>query len=141
MSGNLNRAIRLLLVCPLLLLGVPAWRHSHPGGDRPHSAVHDDLHAGMGESHAHLHVTLFGVEFTLPVESDDEDAEEEQTAFLIAASIAIDTVPTSHFVVLAQPILDIGEPLQIVPTFRRITASAAPLCDTARHQRSGVLLI
>ena len=140
MSGVASRAVRLLMVGPLLFTGVPAWQHSHAAGNRPHSHAHD--HDGFGESHAHLHVTLFGVEFTLPVESDDDDSDEGQSTFLVAAPTAIDPGQSLlHFAALVQPILNVGEPLQIESTFRCITASAAPLCDTARHERSGVQLI
>lgn len=139
-------SIRLLLVFGILLSGVPAWQHSHDAGNRPHSHVHEHAtehdHDGLGESHPHLHVTLFGVEFTIPVESGDDDSRQGESTFLVAVPIAVDFGSTaSHFAALAQPTLDLGEPAQIVPNFRCLAAMAAPLSDNAHHQRSGVLLI
>jgi hypothetical protein len=96
----------------------------------------------MGTSQAHLHVSLFGIEFTLPVEQDDDDSDEGQPTHLIAAAPTIALAPSpSHFIAWTLPILDFGEPVPIAPTFRCKTAVAAPLCDTARHERSGVQLI
>jgi hypothetical protein len=151
-------SIRLVLVFGLLLTGVPAWEHSHNAGNRPHSHARATGHArasghahrhasehapdGVGESQPHLHVALFGVEFTIPVESESELSWRGETTFLMAASVVVDLTPTaSHFAALAQPMLEVGEPVQIVPTFRCISAVAAPLSDNARHERSGVLLI
>jgi hypothetical protein len=85
---------------------------------------------------------LFGIEFTLPVEGDDDDSDEGQPTYLIAAAptIALGPAP-AHFIAWALPVLDLCEAVQIAPTFRCKTAVAAPLCDTARHERSGVQLI
>lgn len=139
-------SFRFLLAFGILLSGVPAWQHSHDAGDRPHSHVHEHAsehdHDGVGESHPHLHLTLFGVEFTIPVESEDDDSWQGRTTFLAAVPTLVDVTPTaSHFAALAQPMIEPGEPVEIVPTFRCISALAAPLSDNARHERSGVLLI
>jgi hypothetical protein len=140
-----NRLIVVLLALNTLLIGVPARQHSHAAGDRPHSHGHSQRHQheqdGMGSSVAHMHVALFGVEFTLPAESSDDASHEGHATFLVASPPAIDANQASHFAHLVQPVLDVGQPVQAVATFRCITASVAPLCDTARHERSGVLLI
>lgn len=144
----------------MLLIGVPARQHSHVAGDRPHSHgnshdgahhvhahhVHDHGHEhehnGVGSSVAHVHVTLFGVDFTLPAESDDDASSEERCTFLGQTPSGIEMSPsTSHFSVVAEPMFDAGELLPMVATFRSIAASAAPLCDTARQERCCVLLI
>jgi len=126
----------------LLFTGVPIWQHSHPGGDRPHYH-HDHGHPDHeGTGLAHAHVTLFGVEFTIPAESSNDESDESRATFLIAAPvIACEMSHDCSLVHLAQPILNAGELIQIVPAFRCKTAIAAPLCDTARHERSGVQLI
>lgn len=96
----------------------------------------------MGPSHAHTHVTLFGVDFTLPAESDDDQSREVRCTFLGQTPSGIETgQSTSRFSVVAEPVFDSGELLPVVATFRSIAASAAPLCDTARQERCCVLLI
>jgi hypothetical protein len=144
----MRNLLRIALSFGVLFIGVPAWRHSHAGGDRPHSHTHDreldHCHetSGLEASHAHLHITLFGVEFTLPVEPQEDESDQGQSTLLVAAPTAMEPGQSPpHFIAVAQPTLRLGVPLQIVPSFRCITASAAPLCDTARHERSGVLLI
>lgn len=140
-----NHLIVVVLALNTLLMGVPARQHSHAAGDRPHSHGHGQGHDceedGVGSSVAHMHVTLFGVEFTLPAESSDDDSHEGRATFLVTAPPTIDANPASHFAWFAQPVLDIVQTVQAAPAFRCITASAAPLCDAARHERSGVLLI
>jgi hypothetical protein len=139
-----NLVGRLLLSVMVMVLGggVPAWQHSHAAGDRPHDHSAADDHDGLAASHTHQHVTLFGFDFTLPVDPDDHDSDEGQPTYLVAAPSAIELDQSdSHFVAWALPIFNSGEPVQIVPTFRCVTAIAAPLSDNARHERSGVLLI
>lgn len=136
--------IRSLIVGLLLFGNVPAWKHAHPGGDSLHSHHdHDCADHVAGASHAHTHFTLLGIEFTwpAPAESDDEP-EQGQPTFLVAAPSAVECGQTpSHPLPLEVPILDGVQPVQVAPQFRCKTASAAPLCDIARHERSGVLLI
>jgi hypothetical protein len=136
-------AVSAFLVPAMLLLGVPAWKHAHPAGDRPHRhhhAHHHD-HDGPGESHAHMHVNLFGIEFALPVDQRDDDSDEPRPTTFIAATPLLTLAPLhSHFIGLAQPIAAPGQPVRIAPLVRRQTTVVAPLCDTARHERSGVQL-
>jgi hypothetical protein len=126
----------------VLLAGAPAWQHSHPLEHHAHRHAHDHDHGVTGEPHPHRHVALLGVELTLPAEPDDDHSQEDQPAYLVAApSLANVGQPPAHFAALAQPICQHDEPLQVVPPFRCKVALAAPLCDTARHERSGVQLI
>ena len=84
---------------------------------------------------------MFGVDFTLPAEADSEGDSEGRPAYLVAGAPTIDLGQgPAQFIAMAQP-LSLGEPLQVVPTFRCKAVVAAPLCDTARHERSGVQLI
>ena len=148
-----HHLIAVVLAVCTLLIGVPARQHAHAAGDRPHSHGHGHEHSrhvhehghehdGLGSSYAHVHVTLFGVDFTLPANSDDDEGREERCTFLgqTPSGIELDR-SASHFSVVAEPVFDFGELFPVVATFRSIAASAAPLCDTARHERSGVLLI
>ena len=139
-----SRSIRLFAAAVVLFGGMPAWQHSHAGGNRPHnhSAANDHDHDCLAQSHAHLHGSLFGVDFTLPLESDDHDSVRAQPTYLVAAPAAVESGQThSQFVAFAPSPLEVGGPLQTVPTFRCKTAIAAPLSDNARHERSGVQLI
>jgi len=78
----------------------------------------------------------------LPAESDNDASREVRCTFLGQTPSSIEADQSaSRFSVVAEPEFDSGEPLAIVPTFRSIAASAAPLCDTARHERCCVLLI
>lgn len=95
----------------------------------------------MDDCHCHRHFWLLGVVFTLPIEADDGDSHEEQTTFLVASPTVMDAVQPLHFVSPALSILHAGEPARIEATFRCRAASAAPLCDAARHERTGVLLV
>ena len=142
MTGVMGWMTRVLMFALLLCASAPALQHSHPNGNRPHDH-HDGHHEGMGECYAHVHVTLFGIEFTLPVRSQDDDSDERgKPTYLVAAWPTIEIGQScSHFASFAEAILDRGEPLQTLPTFRGKTVVAALLCDTARHERSGVQLM
>jgi hypothetical protein len=136
--------LRLLISAMLLVAGVPVWKHSHEGGDRPHHhSRHEHHHHGLGQSQAHVHLAFFGVEFTMPVGSDDEDDAPTpgQMTFLVAAPMAPGVDYDSQFLLLPQPTLELGNSSPCEPAFRSKTVVAAPLCDTARHERSGVQLI
>jgi len=147
-----QRFIAVVLAVNTLFIGVPARQHSHAAGDRPHSHLHtrhvhthhghDHAHNGVESSYAHVHVTLFGVDFTLPADSDEDTDHDARCTFLgpSPSGVVMDQ-SASHSSLVAEPVMDAGRPLSIVPTFRSIAAAAAPLCDTARHERSGVLLI
>jgi len=128
----------------LLLSSLPAWQHSHPDGNLPHThrTADDHDYDGMSLPQAHQHITLFGFDLTLPVDPDDCEFDDCQPTYLVPAPSAIEISPSvSHFVTWALPSFDAGQPVQIVPTFRCITAIADHLSDSARHERSGVLLI
>jgi hypothetical protein len=146
--------IAVVLAVSTLFIGMPARQHSHAAGDRPHSHLHarhvhahhghdhEHVHDGVESSYAHVHVTLFGVDFTLPADSDDDKNHDARCTFLGQAPSGVEMDQSnSHSSLVADPVMDAGRPLSIVPTFRSIAAAAAPLCDTARHERSGVLLI
>jgi hypothetical protein len=144
MAAVMGRFFRVLLSAVLLLTGVPAWQHSHVHGDRPHSHHghrHHELD-GISRSRAHLHVTLLGVDFTLPVPSDDDDQSAQgQPTYVVGAPVVVDVAHAAQPVFPVKPGPDLGEPCRCEPVFRCKTALAAPLCDTARHERSGVQLI
>jgi hypothetical protein len=96
----------------------------------------------MDESIAHMHVTLFGIEFTLPIEGNGDDSRQGQATYLVEATAApeIGQAPP-HPLPLTTLALESAPAPRAVPTFRCKAAAAAPLCDSARHERSGVQLI
>lgn len=145
MLGAFLQLLRIALAAGVLLTGVPAWQHAHAAGDKPHGHHHERDHEhnddGMGDCHSHIHFWLLGVVFTLPVESDEGDSHEDQATFLVASPTVMDAVQPLHFFSPAFSILQAGEPARIEARFRCIAASVAPLCDAARHERSGVLLV
>lgn len=141
--------LRAWLIAGVLSTGVPAWQHAHAASEPSHGHTHGHTHGrdhrhdqdGMGECHSHLHFWLLGVLFTVPVQSDDSDSNQEQTTFLVASPTVIDAAQPLHLVCPVLSISHVAEPALFVPSFRCIAAAAPPLCDAARHERSGVLLV
>ena len=166
----------LLLSTLVLAWGIvpSAIRHGHEGGedtnhrheavanhgrdhdDRGHSSDADSQPAGSEVSPAvlrslvvHLHWSLFGVDFSVPVSEDDQpddgsNAAEPAVVRLVDSvptpAIENDRSPSNSLVTASQPGLDSA----VVPTSSLTTPSltqSAPLCDRARHERSGVLLV
>ena len=145
-----SRIVRVILAASLLLSYAPTWQHSHPGGARPHTHValsdrlgHDHLEAPC----AHRHLSLFGIDFTLPVGDDDQRSNDDhagssQITYLQSAPVSIEMHHGDVWIWLAvAPTLDFSEPAKLTDSFHCAKPVAAPLCDTARHERSGVLLI
>ena len=159
-----GRSIRVILGAAVLFGNTPAWRHAHAAGDRPHD--HDHLehiqqahghhshgphdHArrnSSGHHHdqitvkhrAHVHLAVFGVGVTLPLE--DDDSEQGQPTILVAAPATVE-LGQSHwdFIYFAPSPRMVGESLPDAPKLRCKTAIAARLSDNARHERSGVQL-
>jgi hypothetical protein len=174
-----------VLALSLLAAGfvAPALRHAHPQVDRTHRPAmagrmtHSHSHAA-GRSHAdhhhrhavprtasgevyldgvtaHVHVTWFGWELTLPAPADSRPLDPYcDTGFGPAVGVLV-RIGNDQPVVngpaalawtwfmpapAAEPMLtDRGS----AESVRRSAsmAIAAPLCDTARHERSGVQLI
>jgi hypothetical protein len=169
-------ATNLFLSALVLAWGIvpPAVRHSHEGGEdtrHRHDAVADHGHdhgerghtgdadsapAGSDVSPAvlralvvHLHWSVFGVDFSVPVPEDDQPNDGSNDAELAVVRL-VDSVPT--------PAIDRNGPASIAPmTVAQLGLESAvvpnpplasfhltqpvPLCDRARHERSGVLLV
>jgi hypothetical protein len=142
MLGNFP-LLKVWLVVGVLLTGVPAWQHAHAAGDQPHSHHGDHAHGhdGMGASHSHLHFWLFGMNFTMPVESGDSDSQDGESTFLVSAATVLEAAQPLGLACFSEPTCAFGTQATTEASFRSITASAAPLCDTARHERSGVLIV
>jgi hypothetical protein len=171
LSPRANFTCRVCLAAALLLANgtAPAVRHAHAGGheqhshvvppgaarevehEHPHEHPHTHPHAAeLVESCAHLHFNLFGVELpALPVPADDEDSDHSPA--LVPSPLGVGTIvndlPGSECNRLVLVSLDDGlvetRPVawQWADRFASVPAVAAFLCDTARHERSGVQLI
>lgn len=129
----------------------PSERHGHGGGVDSHHRVESERTPPSlaGGQLWHLHVELLGFDFTLPdLPSDERDgkpgcqvecvmpwsAKAPITLRSTASSDTYQVVPQ-----LMSAALRDAAPLQVVvsPTSPILSA---PLCDRARHERSGVLL-
>jgi hypothetical protein len=166
----------LLLSALVLAWGIvpPAIRHGHEGGEEAnhsHEAVAHHEHDHDGHQHpghedsqpagavvspgafrglvVHLHWSLFGVDFSVPV-SQNEPPEDGSNNAEPALVRLVDSVPSpvlgnSSFAgdssaAAAQAGLDSAVAPTSLLTTGKLTQSA-PLCDRARHERSGVLLV
>ena len=166
----------LLLSALVLAWGIvpSAIRHGHEGGEdssHRHDAVADHGHdhddrgyfaeessqpAESGVSPAvlrglvvHLHWSLWGVDYSVPVSEDDQPDDAKNAAEPVVVRL-VDSVPmpvlenngwsSRSSVAVSQAGLD----LPVVQTVSLATpglAQSAPLCDRARRERSGVLLV
>jgi hypothetical protein len=163
-----SRLIRVLMVLAVLSAGPPARKHAHAAGDRPHrhahtggvrphihghpapsrdaarhdAARHDADHEhSLDESCPHLHVSLFGIDLTLPLSDDEEDAPGASLACCAAPPAAEVERPHAASILCLAPCHGWHEAAPAGAPFRSIAAPAAPLSDNARHERSGVQLI
>jgi hypothetical protein len=168
LSQRVIAVCRFGLAATLLLAngGGPTLRHAHAGGQVPHThdasamkvrkADHGHPHAHphaakLSDSCSHVHFWVFGIEFTsLPLPADREE-DSDQWGQLVISPLGIGPVvgdlPGSECNPLAAASIDDGlaetRPVSLdwADRFASIPAVAALLCDTARHERSGVQLI
>ena len=128
-------------------------RHSHSSGQghRTEAAKakhsHDDRASHSAQSPVeHYHVFWFGFEFSMPLPAPEHSdsprtmANVEQWVPLISEIILPDAATDGSSVRIA----DLAMPTGLTPRLpaRPLQKSAtAWLCDTARHERSGVLVI
>ena len=95
----------------------------------------------------HTHLNLFGFDFSVPASDNPHDDDESRSSMWICL------VDDSAVVLTARTIdIDLLRTLSLKPSADDVTGSAAatfttpqvptaPLCDSARFERSGVLLI
>ncbi len=154
------QTMRVVLAMATLFGALPCWQHAHPGAGAEHShhaggcRLADET-TGDGElraadSHAHRHLWLLGFELTIPVGaepsgSDDEAPFDGAIVFLApeASGVYSPQDPPNTLGWLsafeAPPAYCLA-PARAQATFRAQTAMTTSLCDTARHERSGVQL-
>lgn len=177
MRKRLSRILANLLLSALVLAwGIvpPVVRHGHEGGEdtthrhnavapqghdcgnRGHSIDADSQPAGAEGSPAvlrslvvHLHWSLWGVDFSVPVSQDDQPSDEGNATESVVVCL-VDSVPTpvtennSFASIDPVTIWQFGLASTVVQTSSLPLSSrtqSAPLCDRARRERSGVLLV
>ena len=171
---------RLLVAASILLTnsGAPGVCHAHADGDRPHehraTKHHHHKHHHHGHSHAkrdrqslkhaesptvcrcshsgrHLHISWFGLNFTLPSPSDENestDGSHGSTQLVIVRPFDVTATAkpgepsfgATLFALAAVQGADLSIQVLALPDFSSTPIAVASLCDTARHERSGVQL-
>lgn len=166
-SPLLRSSLILLFVAPAVQ--PPPIRHAHSGGDQPHQHIAASehthpLHRGHAHSEAdhsvapaddaqlpqvHRHYSFFGFDLALPDRADGEhDADHFSFVCALVGPAADGKAPVTDSwpAALPEPLGDSpdrldapgdGRPAHLAP---QRALPAGPLCDTARHARSGVQL-
>jgi hypothetical protein len=158
---NVDRCTRLVGVALLISAGFSAgMRHAHPGGggwNHHHEHAPEVLAAteaaptgrlGWFSTPLHMHIFILGFQFTLPAdENSSDESTEKNGADPVVMRLAADDLADSstkvpvtiwNAVPIAAPLVATN-PAPAVDMFCRLTPlSALPLCESARHERSGV---
>lgn len=154
-------------------IGTHGFHHAHARGEESHShaskGVEAPKHAAPGHSHCdhhrgeqshgnvcdlaagailHTHISLFGIDLSIPHSDDSRDDDEENHSsvfvrthdncanLLVARSLDIDHLRTLALIATCRDA--VGNPVAAL-TLPQVLST--PLCDSARFERSGVLLI
>ncbi len=157
-----NSYTRLLAAALLMMAGLSAgMRHAHQGGESAHD--HEDANhrlamlgaqfaspggAGWFSAPLHMHIFLLGFQFTVPAEEESGDSETDSGEHLVVVRILGDELSDSVARVGAvvedfsatSPATDIVVVPATLPEAPLERVRALPLCDNARHERSGVQL-
>jgi hypothetical protein len=150
----------VLAVAVLLSGGVPPRVcHAHADGDRPHRHddktgrhTHDDEDCTVTDAVPHVHLSFFGFEMTLPIsdrhDGDDRNQQDREfTLVAIAPAGAAVMALNSHLLrclSLLPPALPTAHCSAADEQNHLVMSSedcSIPLCDSARRERSGVLVV
>jgi hypothetical protein len=157
---TVDRCTRLIGVALLVSAGFSAgMRHAHPGGggwNHRHERAPELLvasgaapasSAGWFSTPLHMHIFLLGFQFTLPADENSDDESAHSSDHPVVMRLVADDLDGSaarlpvgicHAVATPAPQADMN-PTGAVDMFCRLTPlSALPLCESARHERSGV---
>jgi hypothetical protein len=149
-------AVRLLLAALISITGsgTPAIRHAHAEDNvqhaHRHTAKHSHRHRGhdhkaLASSHdRHLHVALLGFQLTMPCLPHGNNSDDDCSpvlASLIQHPVASGGNTITNVLAVAEvPCDTFTAVVPIVTHFQCAPSIEHPLCDTARHERSGVQL-
>lgn len=166
-SFYLNSGLKLLLAAAVLVGSVmpPAIQHAHAGGDKTHDHWANKQHTPHRHSHhhgernkvaeeqkAHRHLHLFGFDLHLPVNEspttpgrgNQSSGEELILVRLLDTDAAMTSQQSVERLFVTVPSLATISPETAGLTLQsdqRERSTSNPLCDSARCERSGVLLI
>jgi Ni/Co efflux regulator RcnB len=164
----LQKFVCLFLAATMLagLFASPAIQHTHTDAENSHTHVKHDEHDEHTHNHSHddsssdkedsvlsamshLHFNWLGFDFTLPKRPyDSENGEQTDETIVFISANSTEATLLSHFSTFIKPLTFNN----ISGSFTAITANASTalysgyaeshyfLCDTARGERSGVLL-
>ncbi len=152
-TPGVERGTRLVGVALLVMAGFSTGlRHAHSGGHQHDHGIAgsrcvDGSFASWASAPLHMHVSLLGFQFTLPAdESDDSDSEPRGDHPVLVRLIDDDLSDSATRAPLDEAPASMGEfssavVIQRVPRDQSRTSDTHgwPLCDSARHERSGVL--
>jgi len=127
--------------------------HSHASCQHPHAPSDPRTNsAGICTTCTrHVHISCFGWSLTLPGESGDGNSADQVSGshgVIVVRPFDVNAAATSSEAAFgaASGMADAGEiscfslPALDRPRFSSAPIAAGPLCDTARHERSGVQL-
>lgn len=158
-SRPVESCTRLVAVALLMTAAFSTgMQHAHPGGLSPHDH-HDAVPLAMLQpsddcdepawfaAQVHMHIFLLGFQFTLPAQDQEhEDSTDSGEHMLVVRLIGDDVTDSAARL----PVVSVAAPpaaeFEAVPLVAATPETEAanrqasfPLCDTARHERSGVL--
>ena len=122
--------------------------HNHDGSDHRHEDVDVTAPTALGDFVVHLHWMLCGLDFCMPAPPEDEH-DEDDGATRLALIRLIDELPTVSprgyhsrgAPMIAPPVLGPHRvAVEVSPSHPPNRIASIPLCDSARFERSGVLL-
>jgi hypothetical protein len=121
----------------------------HDHGNRADQIVPDDDPCRVEESIAHTHINVFGVPLTLPLKEEGGSQRNQELpvvkvdALAAACVVRANNLPTAGFWISlsALPPCVRSALDNDVSMCRAPQATHIPLCDTARRERSGVLVV
>lgn len=150
--------LRAYLATAVLWIGTPfaEYEHAHTEGQAPHShsrdGDHNHCHEHGDPCHGHdqhdasfewhTHIRLLGFDISLPGSEPDSDHSEST----IAIALGQQCPPPATFVLnpfsaLSQATMSSADAVHFNVGIRSSTSVISPpLCDIARHERSGVQL-
>ena len=128
--------------------------HSHPhhrdldGEQNEHPTVPSSDVGLLCDTVVHLHMWWLGIELSFPAREDPVNNDEDQDAIPMAIAVEMDEVlpatqtgPSLEQVILAvTSTSNMDMVADLKPLLRTWVTTSIPLCDSARFERSGVLL-
>ena len=122
--------------------------HHHDADDEHHEDAAEPDVAALMDYVLHSHWQLLGVEFSMPVPMEPADGDDEDTVPPAVLCVRNEILTATHaglsfgrglLAAVCAPSTDVVRNLEPIPRSPNLVTSI-PLCDSARLERSGVLL-